>query len=96
VTIKAPYRNTIPLTNNFVASLCRRGDKERLSAYLKLLNEDGELVQYSKTALKVLSDHIKYWETYNIGSRAVPDQIAKAMKTLYYDIEKAVEDSKKL
>ena len=96
IKILAPFRNTIPLTNNFVASICRRMDKPRLSVYNKILNEDGELESYSKIALDVIRDNITYWQKYKIGSKEIPDKIAAAMEALYYDIEEAVRNARQL
>lgn len=94
--IKAPFRNTIPPTFNFMASFCRRLDKDRYSLYNQFLEEDGKLKLYGDATLQVIKDHIERWKSYNVGSKEVPDQIVTALESVYYDVIDAVNKNKKI
>lgn len=94
--IKAPFRNTIPPTFNFMSSFCRRLDKDRYSLYNQFLEEDGKLKLYGDATLQVIKDHIERWKSYNVGSKEVPDQIVNALESVYYDVIDAVNQNKKV
>lgn len=92
VKIKAPYRNTIPPTFLFLASICRRVDKERYNAYEKIKSIIMKSYNDIDIAKTILQEHINKWSQYNKGNKQVPDMIADAMKEVLSDLEKAKDD----
>jgi len=95
-TIKAPFRNTIPPTFNFLATVCRRIDKPRLEMYNAMLDEDGKLKEYGEASIKVLKEHIYRWKSFNQGNKEVPDKIAEAMESAYIDIIDVIETNRSI
>jgi len=94
--IRAPYRNTVPPTFLFLASICRRSDKDRNNAFEKLKQIVDNNYNELTATQSVLKDHIAKWENYNQGNKEVPDKIAKAIKMVLYDIEKEKEEFEKM
>lgn len=86
VTIKAPYRDTFPLPRNFIGSILRRLDKERLYAFLQQMDEDEWLRETGNIMLEVLANHIDKWAHYSQGSKEMPDKIAVALRDLRHDV----------
>ena len=86
ITIHAPFRNIMPPTMSFLASLARRIDKERaalIGAELAALQKRQE---EADSAVKVIDRHIKKWKEYSFGNKEVPDKIAVAIESLKEDV----------
>lgn len=90
--IKAPYRDTVPPTFLFMASVCRRIDKERFEQYRKDVRHDEGLMTYTFSALKTMEKHIDKWKYFNEGNKEVPDQIASALEEVYFDIKNDLKE----
>ena len=86
VVIPAPFRNIMPPTMSFIASICRRYDKERAQLIGLELADRRKKLEEAESALKVIDQHIKKWKDYNRGNKEVPDKIAVAMEDLKEDL----------
>lgn len=92
IVVPAPYReHQHPPTWAFIASLCRRFDKEYFKEWKRKQKERDAEKQYEYVARKLLREHIDKWKNHNIGSREVPLQIAKALESLLIDVEESIE-----
>jgi hypothetical protein len=94
--IAAPYRDTIPPTWLFIASICRRLDKDRFTNYNRNLVTDQELKMRATVFFRVLADHIKSWRDFDKGNKEIPDKIAEALKNVFYCAEDEVKKSLKV
>jgi len=94
--IKAPYRETIPPTWLFLSAICRRLDIKRLREYMHNLEEDKKLETYGHLSMEVVKEHVERWKAFKDGNKEVPDQIAKALEDVYFDIEEAIDLNKKI
>jgi hypothetical protein len=90
-TVPAPFRDIMPLPNSLVAAISRRADKDRLKDWT--LNH-ATPKKINKAAMAVLSHHIDKWKNYSHGNKEVPDQIANALRDVYYDIVEALNSDK--
>jgi len=86
--IKAPYRNTIPPTFLFLASVCRRVDNQRKINYQELLSMLQQQQISLRDAQQIANEHLKYWSNFNQGNKEVPNQIANAIRDLLEDMKK--------
>lgn len=86
ITTKAPFRDTFPLPRNFIASVLRRLDRERLYNFLKQMDEDTWVKETGNVVLGVLADHIDRWANYTQGSKEIPDKIAAALRDVRNDV----------
>ena len=86
VVIPAPFRNIMPPTMSFIASICRRYDKERAQLIGLELADRRKKLEEAESAMKVIDQHIKKWKDYNRGNKEVPDKIAVAMEDLKEDL----------
>jgi hypothetical protein len=93
--VKAPFRNTIPPTFNFLATVCRRLDKNRKTLYDHIRQEDGKLKMYGNISLEVIQTHIDRWKSFNTGNKEVPDQIADALSKCLIEIKDIIKESKR-
>jgi len=89
--IHAPFRNVLPPTFNFLATICRRFDKDRIAEFAdykrKLMREKGE----ATAAITAINNHIERWKSWNYGNKEVPDKIAAAIESLKADIEDIIK-----
>lgn len=94
--VKAPYRDILPPTWLFIASVCRRFDKKRLAEFMHNKAQDAVLEEYGHAAMTAISEKIEYWKNYSSGSKEVPDKIADAMQDLYHHVIDAVEANRRI
>ena len=90
-TVHAPYRESIP-NWNFVASMLRSLDRERLKEWReiqKYIDKDANL-QYA--SIQVLKKRIKAMREYNLGNKEVPDKIAAELEQALFEIQDSVEN----
>lgn len=80
VVIKAPVRSIMPPNYNFVSSILRRLDKERLYHFLMELQDDEWQLHSGNLALDLLSEHISMWTHHTAGNKEIPDKIADAFR----------------
>jgi hypothetical protein len=85
-TIRAPFRDTFPLPRNFIGSILRRLDKDRLYNYLQQMDETEWMIETGNIMLEVLATHIEKWADFSQGSKEIPDKIAMALRDLRYDV----------
>jgi len=91
VIVAAPFRDVLPPTWRFLASVMRKLDKDRREYLLARFAFDQkvrELDEYSET---VLGEHIEKWRTYNYGSREIPDRILQALESVMWDLKSRLE-----
>jgi hypothetical protein len=93
--VSAPYRDCAP-SWLFMASVFRRMDKGRLEWWNKASDHDSDLTVGYGIIQNILKDHIASWSAYRDGSREVPNQIADALKKVYYDFEGGIKGWLKL
>jgi len=93
--IKAPYRDTIPPTWLFLASVCRRLDRLRLRNWTKEMMEQIDNETYGIAVLMALQEHIDRWTNFSDGNKEVPDQIAEALRAAKYYALEIVEANRK-
>jgi hypothetical protein len=96
VVLKAPYRDVLPPTWLFVASICRRFDKERLAQWLAMMKSQQENETYGVAIVQALQIHIDRWKNFQDGNKEVPDMIADALEQVYYDAMDILEKNRKV
>lgn len=95
ITIKAPYRDSIP-SWMFVSAIARRKDTVRKGLWMALKGEDGLLQSYAYASINVIKKHIEKWKNYKVGNKEVPDMFAKELETILDDVNESVKENKRL
>lgn len=95
VKIAAPYRECSP-SWLFLASLCRRMDKERAGLIKSMTDYDFELENGYVAMENILSNHIIKWGEFDQGSREIPNQIVDALRKVYYEYRDRIKSMYKV
>lgn len=94
--IKAPFRNTIPPTFNFMSSVCRRFDADRLREFQYYLDVNHRINEEGAACMQALAEHIQRWRNFNQGNKEVPDKIADALEALREDVKDILLQNKRI
>lgn len=90
--IEAPFRNILPPTFNFVASICRRFDKDRIAEFANYKRQMMYERAEATAAMSAIEKHIENWKAFNLGNKEVPDKIASALEALKSDVIDIVKE----
>jgi hypothetical protein len=92
--VPAPFRDVMPPTWLFLASICRRVDRFRLTSWFDSMHKDIENKMYGIAVVDALQRHIDRWANWKDGSKEVPDRIAAALKDLKYEVFEIIRNNK--
>lgn len=84
--IEAPWRNIMPPTFGFMASIIRNYDKDRAKEYKELLKKAYENKIIQVAAVRILEQHILKWKNFTLGNKEIPDIIRKELQGIYDEI----------
>lgn len=94
-TIVAPFRDVMPPTWSFMASFCRRFDRERLQQWLTEGDKDYIVRMHGAIMVEKLDEHIQRYSSWRVGSKEVPDKIAEALREVREEVIAAIRENTK-